>query len=313
MSDTEQKPAGARKKPRGPLRYRKTEHRFLEDLVLALRVAGELGLDPDQGPGETAKQVYSAAELRRWQLTLLNREAQPKRFDYLDPARLQEVFPGTDGEFSDELMTRVMAYQAPDHQRVFRVQREDGVWRYGAHQGLHELMRYTELAACPPELTIAMHLTKHPTARALLAGVPAENNKTRRRRRVDPDFEPPAGTIVPLGRYIHAFAWFALDEEGSLHAIDERWPMRARLFKRFRDRAGLGIDMPALRRHYEAQGVPWAEVCGLNQIGTVIFFRPIPPEVLIARGRERGARTGGEAYPMTELWRMTHADLETTP
>ncbi|MCB9751707.1 MAG: hypothetical protein H6713_17170 [Myxococcales bacterium] len=310
---SEQPSTASRKKPRGPLRYRKTEHRFLEDLVLVLRVAGELELDLAQAPGGKARQVYSAAELRAWQRARLNHEDQPKRFDHLEPARLREVFPETDGEFSDALLERIMAYQAPDHQRIFRVQRDDGVWRYGAHQGLHEHMRYTELAECPPELTVAMHLTKPPTAKALLAGVAIENNKTRRRQRDDPDFVTPAGTIVGLGRYIHAFAWFALDERGSLHAIDERWPMRARLFRRFRDRVGLGVDMPRLRAHYEDQGVAWPAVCGLNAIGTVVFFRPIPPEALIARGRAPGSRVGGEAYPMTELWRMTHADLETTP
>ena len=43
-----------RKKRSGPLRYRKTEHKVLEDLVLLLRVAGEMKLDPAQVAGGMA-------------------------------------------------------------------------------------------------------------------------------------------------------------------------------------------------------------------------------------------------------------------
>jgi hypothetical protein len=296
----------ARKKPSGPLRYRKTEHRFLEDLVLALRVAGELALDPDQPEGGQAKQTYSAAELTRWQTTRLNRD-QPKRFDHLEPAALREDFPGSDGLLTDALLRRIMAYQEPDHDRIFAVLR-DGEWRYGAHQGLHEGMRYTELAPCPPELSVAMHLTKVPTARALLAGEPTENFKTRYKLRQDPDFLITPGHLVPLGRYIHAFGWFHLDG-GVLTAVDARWPLRARLFKRFRDRVGFGIDMAALKAHYAAQGVAWSAVCGINAIGTVIFLMPVPPQTFIAAGRAPGATTGGEAYDMVTLWRVSDAEI----
>ena len=296
-----------KKRRSGPLRYRKTEHRFLEDLVLVLRVAGELKLDPDQQPGGKAKQVYSAAELARWQQTRLNQDGQPKRFDNLTAASLRAVFPQTDGVITDDLMRQIMAFQAEDHQRIFSVHR-DGALRYGAHQGLHEEMAYTELTPCPPEMTIAMHLTKVPTARALLSSTPTENNKTRRKQRVSPGFVPTPGHLVPLGRYIHAFGWFALDGD-DLTAIDLHWPLRARLFKRFRDRVGIGIDMAALRAHYEAQGVAWADVCGLNAIGTVIFLQPVPPHTFIARGRPPGATAGGEAYSMVTLWRVSDADV----
>jgi hypothetical protein len=297
----------ARQKPSGPVRYRKTEHRFLEDFVLLLRVAGELALDPDQVSGGKAKQTYSAAELLDWQAHRLNRDGQPKRFDHLEPAALAAEFPGTDGRLTDALIQQILAYQEPDHQRILAVQR-DGVWRYGAHQGLHEEMVYTELVPCPPELTIAMHLTKVPTARALLAGTPTENNKTRYKLRADPAFDILPGHLVPLGRYIHAFGWFALDGD-ELTAMDAHWPLRARLFRRFRDRLGFGIDMAALRQHYADRGVPWSAVCGLNAVGTVIFLRPVPPQTFIARGRARGATTGGEAYTMVTLWRVTDADL----
>ena len=146
----------SKKKPRGPLRYRKTAHRFFEDLVLLLRVAGELRLDPAQAPGGRAKQIYSAAELQHWQQNVMG-TSLPKQFAHLQPAALREVFPQTDGSLSDELLQKIMAFQAPDHDRILAVKR-DGVWRYGAHQGLHEEMVYTELEPCPPGLSIAMHL-----------------------------------------------------------------------------------------------------------------------------------------------------------
>jgi len=295
-------PAG--KKGRGPIRYRKTQHRFLEDLVLLLRVAGDMKLDPDQPPGGKAKQIYTAAELARWQRRHLNRDL-PKRFDYLEPSHLQTLFPDTDGQLSDDVMLRIMGFQAADHQRIFRVRRGDGVWRYGAYQGLHEEMAYTELAPCPPELTLAVHLTAPKTAQALLDGVPIEHNKTRRRRRFAPDFQPPVGHIAPIGRYILAFAWFDWNDAGGLTMIDEKWPMRARLFKRFRSRVGIAVDMPILRAHYAARGVPWAEVCGVNPIHTVVILRPVPPEALIARGRSGDPPTGGTPFPLTELWGMT--------
>jgi len=295
-----------RKKSRGPLRYRKTEHRFLEDLVLLLRVAGEMKLDPAQPPGGKAKQIYSAAELQYWQVNLLNRDL-PKRFDHLEPAALHQVFPETDGLITDDMLRKIMAYQADDHDRLLAVRR-DGVWWYGAHQGLHEEMVYTELAPCPSEMTIAMHLTKVPTARALLSNTPVQNNKTRRKQRTDPGFDIIPGHLVPLGRYIHAFGWFHLDGD-DLTAIDARWPMRARLFKRFRDRAGIGVDMTALRKHYKAAGVKWTDVCGINAIGTVIFLRTVPPHTFIARGRARRAGVGGEAYDMVTLWRVTDEDV----
>ena len=149
-----------------------------------------------------------------------------------------------------------------------------------------------------------MHLTKVPTARALLAGVPVEHGKTRRKQRMDPGFEITPGHLVPLGRYIHAFGWFHMEGD-DLTAMDAHWPMRERLFKRFRDRVGIGIDMAMLRQHYDAQGVDWADVCGLNAIGTVIFLRPVPPQTFIARDRPRGALTGGEGYKMPVLWKMT--------
>lgn len=294
------------RKKRGPLRYRKTEHRFLEDLVLLLRVAGEMKLDPDQPEGGQAKQVYSAAELSHWQQHVMGPDL-PKQFDHLKPASLQKDFPGTDGLLTDDLLRKIMAFQAPDHDRILAVQR-DGAWRYGAHQGLHEAMRYTELAPCPPEMTVAMHLTKVPTARALLAGEPTENNKTRYKLRADPDFTVTPGHLVPLGRYIHAFGWFHFVGE-DLTAMPDRWPLRARLFKRFRDRRGFGVDMAALKARYAAEGVPWEAVCGINAIGTVIFLLPVPPQTFLARGRTPGAVTGGEAYDMPTLWRITDADV----
>ncbi|MFT5681339.1 MAG: hypothetical protein ACI8RZ_002245 [Myxococcota bacterium] len=295
-----------RKKRSGPLRYRKTEHRFLEDLVLLLRVAGEMKLDPDQADGEQAKQAYSAAELSHWQANVMGSDL-PKQFDHLKPSALSETFPGTNGLLSDDVLGKIMAFQAPDHDRILAVQR-DGVWRYAAHQGLHEAMRYTELAACPPSLTVAMHLTKVPTARALLAGEPTENNKTRYKLRADPTFTITPGHLVPLGRYIHAFGWFQI-VDGALTAVPDRWPLRARLFKRFRDRVGFGVDMAALKAHYAAKGVDWADVCGINAIGTVIFLLPVPPQVFLARGRTPGAATGGEAFDMVTLWRVTDAEI----
>jgi hypothetical protein len=128
-----------RNKRRGPLRYRKTEHRFLEDLVLLLRVAGEMKLDPDQPAGGTAKQAYSAAELSHWQAHIQGADL-PKQFDYLTPAALRETFPASGGMLSDTIMRKIMAFQAPDHDRILAVERDE-VWRYAAHQGLHEEMR----------------------------------------------------------------------------------------------------------------------------------------------------------------------------
>lgn len=162
-----------RKKRSGPLRYRKTEHKFLEDLVLLLRVAGEMKLDPAQVAGGKARQAYSAAELSHWQTHWLTTDL-PKKFDHLKPTALKKVFPGTDGLLTDGLLRQIMAVQAADHDRILAVQR-GGVWRYAAHQGLHEEMVYTELAPCPPEMTTAMHLTKVPTARALLSNTPGRH------------------------------------------------------------------------------------------------------------------------------------------
>ena len=43
--------------------------------------------------------------------------------------------------------------------------------------------------------------------------------------------------------------------------------------------------MSVLRDFYSQKGIEWELVCGINDINTVIFLKPVPPIALIARNR----------------------------
>jgi hypothetical protein len=65
--------------------------------------------------------------------------------------------------------------------------------------------------------------------------------------------------------------------------------LKLRLFFRFLDRVGIGINMRILKEYYEQEcspPIPFNEVCGLNEIGTVIFIKDIPKKALVFNNSE---------------------------
>ena len=111
-----------------------------------------------------------------------------------------------------------------------------------------------------------------------------------------------------LGRYIHAFGWINPNDDGYSLKKEVWDPYKERLFKRFRGRVGIIIDMNRLRVYYSDIGVSWDKVCGINQISTIIFLKSIPPQALIARDRlldeSNNIITPGKPYNFEELFEL---------
>ena len=91
---------------------------------------------------------------------------------------------------------------------------------------------------------------------------------------------------------------------------------KPRLFERFRNRVGVGVYMAKLKEHYENKGTKWTDVCGINDINTVIFLQNVPPECIGARGRKLSITGGqitvinaGEPYSMEEIWGMEYDQM----
>jgi hypothetical protein len=309
------------------VRYSKTDEPVLEDLVFVLRHTAAYGL------GGT--QLVTSAQLVAWQ----QRQGPASGFEqadgargqggqlsvcsYLTPAALSERYPHhSAGLLSDALLAEIVGRQESDHLRVFSsmvrgapAQHGQGkqdapqppTCHYGAHQGLVESVRYTELREVPPEMKYAIHLTRRDLAAPILGGQPTSRcGKERTDRPPKGGEERDQGCLVLLGRYIHSFGWAEPTADGGYALIESFWKdVKMRLYFRFRSsRVGIAIDMAELRRHYEGQGVAWTDVCGVNAIGTVIFLRTVPAACLRARGRDWANRVSGSALPMEEMWRL---------
>ena len=72
-------------------------------------------------------------------------------------------------------------------------------------------------------------------------------------------------------------------------------------------RGVLGRNRDLRRRLHggvDEEGVAWADVCGVNAIGTVIFLKAVPAHCLRARGRDWANGLAGTALEMEEMWRL---------
>jgi hypothetical protein len=153
----------------------------------------------------------------------------------------------------------------------------------------------------------AIHLTRKELAAPILAAQPtSKEGRERQGRTPKGGAERDEGCLVLLGRYIHAFGWAEPTAGGGFALIDGFWGgAKMRLYYRFASsRLGIAVDMHALRAHYEVIGVPWAQVCGVNAIGTVIFLRTVPARCLLARGRDWENGVPGSPLHMDEMWRL---------
>jgi hypothetical protein len=293
------------------IRYTKTDIKELEDLVLILRIAGDWDLGN--------KQTYSADELRNWQTMIDSGDGDSykilEKFRYLSSTELVNAYPTTDGLIDEELLELIMANQKDDHQRIFAVERESGK-EYGAYQGLHEQMIYSELRECPMEMTYSAHFTQPVIANKILAGkvIELKGQMLNRRR----GGLPLPGWVALMGRYIHGFGWVepidGEDVNSGFTVMEEYWPYKKRLFNRFRGRVGIGVNMEILRNHYAEAGIEWADVCGINGINTIIYLKDIPPHALIAKDRDivkNGDGTftfnnAGTPITMEEFWKLRY-------
>ena len=303
---------------RGAVRYGKTDDPVLEDLVLVLRHTAFYGLN-------AGTQLVTAAALAAWQRRELvlaqpfsahaeKKSANSKATAHLHPDVIRARFPDDDGGgfLSDAILGKLIASQAFDHLRVFhKVDVSSGGLLYGAHQGLVESVRYTELEVVPAEMRYAIHLARARNAQQILN---AEKTSGEGGPRVA---EQDEGCLVLLGRYIHAFGWAEQIDAATaeqresvgcarLRLSETVWgPVKMRLYFRFStSRVGIGIDLQRLRAWYAARGTAWSEVCGVNAIGTVIFLKTVPRCCLLAAGRDVEAGVAGTPLDMKEMWSL---------
>ena len=253
-------------------RYNKSDCPMLEDFVLLFRHSSEFELGD-----EKHDQMFSSAEIKTWIDTKLLTNNHPilrKRFWHIyEHARLQKVID------VDAMVDSVLQKQEPDHIRLFKSVGADGPTFYGANQGLGESTRYSQLMEYDliRDGRYALHLTKKAIADSILSGTS----------------EKGAGLVL-LGRYIHALGHIHYEkgqQGGGGPCLDAaRWPYKLRLYKRFATRVGILVDMQELYKLYmkghEGDTHHWRSVCGINEIGTVMFLKPVPPQALIAENRE---------------------------
>ena len=64
------------------------------------------------------------------------------------------------------------------------------------------------------------------------------------------------------------------------------------------------VSQASTARLPREEGVAWADVCGVNAIGTVIFLKAVPAHCLRARGRDWANGLAGTALEMEEMWRL---------
>jgi hypothetical protein len=280
--------------PREFIRYSKTGIGVLEDLVFILRHGSNYGLND--------RQTHSIQELVEWQ----QQNTESFKVPHIMKDHLCVNYPEStnDGLITDKFMDMIMSLQKPDHQRILKKEITDdtGVYYvYGAYQGLIEEVKYTELHECSLDMKYSIHLTHPDTFKLIMS------HETVEIKRRDKVYRPKPGHLDLLGRYIHAFGW-AEPNADNFSLIGKIWDdVKERLFNRFRGRIGIAIDMLKLYNHYK-DICKWSEVCGINEINTVIFLKPVPPQALIVKNRQiddSGQIVNiGEPFQMEEMWRM---------
>ena len=283
---------------KGAIRYSKTPHPELEDLVMLFRTG--LNQINNSTPKGYLKQIYNIYEILEWQTNEFSDESKSSdtksSFPYLNPSNLMELYPETDGILNDRLMTILIEKQEYDHKRIFRINTDSGP-SYGAYQGLPEEVRYEKLRPVSEDMMFSIHLTKRDILNNILAGKELSGNTKNP--------SPLTGHLDLMGRYIHAFGWVEGNIYGGYRLIPDIWePFKNRLYCRFKDRVGVVINMSILRDFYLEKGIEWESVCGINDINTVIFLKPVPPIALIARNRVVSDEIikPGIAYEMDEMW-----------
>jgi len=279
---------------KGPIRYSKTPHPELEDMVLLFRTA--LGKVKSKcTTTEKYLQLYSAKDIVEWQENEFKDKSNKSTFPYLKKSVLTKIYPSSDGILNDDLITLILKKQTYDHQRIFKMETDNGI-KYGAYQGLSENMIYQNLKEVPNDMKFSIHLGKRNILESILSkkSLPGNNfNQT-----------PLTGHLDLLGRYIHAFGYVEKNMNGGFRLIPKFWnPFKNRLYCRFKTRVGVVIDMEKLKSLYDKKNIAWNKVCGINDIGTIIFFKPVPPEALIARNRKAPYEENpGIPYEMEEMW-----------
>ena len=285
-------------------KYNKTNYPELEDVVLILRHGFENGLQSTRDEfKKSGCQLYSIDEIQTWQTT--RNKNNNKNFNFITPTNLKKVYPVTcpNGNITATFMDRLVELQEQDHLRIKKHTAMPGKDYYYALQGLSEKNKYEMLTECPRDMNFALHLTNQKIARQILnseqTNVPHYNTKP--------------GWIELVGRYIHGFGWVVKNDNES-YVLDARWDVvKDRLYNRFKDRVGIVIDMAKLYNYYntkQEQGgdFKWNEVCGINEINTLIFFKPIPPQALVADGRtfdESTVTNPGTPYNIDTLFGKT--------
>lgn len=285
-----------------PIRYSKTDHPELEDLVLLLRT-GEIGniVEPKI---KIKRQLYSEDEILLWQKN--NGPNMGKKYKYLQVEELKKSYPSTDGKLNYLLIDKILKKQEFDHIRIDKINLNQSIlsppiYYYGALQGLSQNVRYQKelLFQCPEDVKFVIHLTKKDIIHQVLAGVQTKGSKSNQ--------NPKIGHIDLMGRYIHGLAYVERTETG-FQLIEDKWnPFKRRLFNRFKNRVGVIIDMEKLKQYYDNLNVEWKDVCGINKIYTVIFLKPIPPHAIIARDRvvvDDKILSPGTTYNMNEMFNL---------
>ena len=271
------------------MKYSKTDNPILEDLVLMMRHGPEFKLEKTQ--------LHTLDEINKWQkLPYLS-----TKLKYLTIPIFGSIYPELeDGYITHDFMSNIIYSQPIDHLRIFsKVKNIDGVDTifYGAYQGLSEESPYTELHECPIEMKYTVHLSKEPILQKIL------NNEDT----LVQGYATLPGHLELLGRYIHGLGWVDHDGHGNFSLSDKWDRYKGRLYRRFRQRVGVVVNMDVLRDYYTKQGTAWNKVCGINELFTVIFLKRVPPQAIIAKDREiieDCIMSPGTPYTMQELFKM---------
>ena len=266
------------------IRYSKTPYFELEDLVLLLRTAKSSKLylknstnnrgndnnnNNNNNNNMTVEQIYTLEDLINWQDRGLT-----KLFPYLSKEYIKSQYGSESGHLTEEIIDNIMNDQDDDHQRVFKVNKDGKVY-YGAYQGLEEKMKYTELIPINlDECPYAIHLTK-PKSLAFKILNKIETGKEKS----DSDI----GSLLTLGRYIHALGYAEIKNNRSKMTLNKsKWIYTDRLYNRFGDRYGIGVDLKKLAKHYGDEYLrnP-TDFMGINQVNTIIFKKNVPNNCLL--------------------------------
>lgn len=271
------------------MKYSKTDNPILEDLVLMMRHGPEFKL--------RKTQLHTLDEINKWQKSPYHHT----KLKYLTLPIFGQIYPELKGGYiTHDFMRKIIDSQPSDHLRIFyKVKNIDGVNTifYGAYQGLSEESPYTELNECPIEMKYTVHLSKEPILQKIL------NNEDT----LVKGYKTLAGHLELLGRYIHGLGWVEHYGHGNFSLSDKWDPYKGRLYRRFKQRVGVVVNMDVLREYYTTQGIAWKEVCGINELFTVIFLKRVPPQAIIARDREITddvIMSPGTPYTMQELFKM---------